>query len=292
MNMKKLNMYFYAAIAALTIVAYSCNDLDESLFENNNELINAISDAEKQEVSIEELPISIQEVVESEFANEEVINAYLAPGLGYELSLISSTGLELGAVSEAYFGLQGNYLSENGEGPQRRRKGRRPGPKCFEFVFPITFTMPDGSELTLEDKEGFRDVHEWYKSNPDYIERPDVQFPVDIIFDGDSLVTITSEEEWVAVHDHCQAMREELKCFSFVYPISFTMADESVITLETSDDFSLLREWHEANPDLRGKPELNFPVDVVFDDGEILTIDSREALHELRRTCRAETING
>ena len=30
--------------------------------------------------------------------------------------------------------------------------------ECYSFVYPITFTMPDGSTMTLESEEGFREM--------------------------------------------------------------------------------------------------------------------------------------
>ena len=56
--------------------------------------------------------------------------------------------------------------------------------ECFELVFPVTYIMPDGSTYEIssdEDESGWEELKEWYDSNPDSDQRPELQYPVDII---------------------------------------------------------------------------------------------------------------
>ena len=79
--------------------------------------------------------------------------------------------------------------------------------KCFDLVFPITFIMPDESTITIENKEGYGILREWYAANPDATEKPVLQFPVDIVYEteeGDSTVTINNEEEMRSAHEDCR----------------------------------------------------------------------------------------
>ena len=46
------------------------------------------------------------------------------------------------------------------------RENRFGKSKCFEFVFPHTLKLPDGTTLTLNAKEDFEQVRAWYKENP------------------------------------------------------------------------------------------------------------------------------
>ena len=80
--------------------------------------------------------------------------------------------------------------------------------ECFQLVFPITFTMPDGSiiSVTSDDEEGWSDLKDWYEENSDSEERPTLHYPVEIVYetdDGDSLVTIDNEEEMIAAKQDC-----------------------------------------------------------------------------------------
>ncbi len=79
--------------------------------------------------------------------------------------------------------------------------------ECFTFVFPISFTMPDGSSITLESEAGFRELEYWYESNSDYDEEPSFQYPIDIIFrdeEGEIPITINSDEELDEAEENCE----------------------------------------------------------------------------------------
>ena len=82
--------------------------------------------------------------------------------------------------------------------------------ECFELVYPITFTMPDGSSITIEtdDEGGWDELKDWYDENEGYEEvRPELEYPVDIVYEtdeGDVTVTINNEEEMNAAKEECQ----------------------------------------------------------------------------------------
>ena len=81
--------------------------------------------------------------------------------------------------------------------------------ECFELVLPVTFVMPDGSVVTVENEDGYTALREWYVANPDSEEEPVLQYPVDIIYyneDGEegTIVTINNEEEMEAAKAECE----------------------------------------------------------------------------------------
>ena len=70
--------------------------------------------------------------------------------------------------------------------------------ECFQYVLPVTFLMPDGSTIIVEDEEGWYSLREWYEDNREYEEEPDIQYPIDIsqeTEEGFITVTLTSGEE-------------------------------------------------------------------------------------------------
>ena len=80
--------------------------------------------------------------------------------------------------------------------------------ECFELVLPVTFVMPDGSVVTVENEDGYMTLREWYVANPDSEEEPVLQYPVDIVYyneDGEegTIVTINNEEEMEAAKAEC-----------------------------------------------------------------------------------------
>ena len=78
--------------------------------------------------------------------------------------------------------------------------------ECFEYVLPVTFLMPDGSTITVEDEEGWYSLRVWYEENRGYEEEPDIQYPIDIsqeTEEGSITVTLTSGEEMEEVYSEC-----------------------------------------------------------------------------------------
>ena len=133
--------------------------------------------------------------------------------------------------------------------------------ECYTFVFPISFTMPDGSILTLESESGFREVEFWYESNSEYNQEPSLQYPIDIIIrndEGETITTINNDEELEIVEEGCESEEgdwydeeSDSECYIFVFPISFTMPDGSNITISNDDEegWYVLRSWYETNSD-------------------------------------------
>ena len=169
--------------------------------------------------------------------------------------------------------------------------------ECFELVFPVTYIMPDGSTYEIssdEDESGWEELKEWYDSNPDSDQRPELQYPVDIItWENEESVTITinSEEEMIAAKEECREMWGEesdrddgAACYAFVYPISYTMPDGSVIEITTDEDESgwmAIREYYQSNPSEESEPSLQYPVDIIFrteDGNETVTVNSADDL--------------
>ena len=77
---------------------------------------------------------------------------------------------------------------------------------CFEYVLPVTFLMPDGSTITVEDEEGWYSLRVWYEENRGYEEEPSIQYPIDIsqeTEEGLITVTLTRGEEMEEVYSEC-----------------------------------------------------------------------------------------
>lgn len=161
-----------------------------------------------------------------------------------------------------------------------RRRGR-----CFKLVFPVTFTMPDGSEITLESEDDWELINAWYEANPDESERPALVYPVDIMYRGDSIVTVNSAEEMRAARAICEVNRDRNRCFSIEFPLSFTMPDDTEITLESREEWTVIKAWYDANPDVEERPDLVFPITITYEDGSAVTINSEEELSAAKADC-------
>ena len=163
--------------------------------------------------------------------------------------------------------------------------------ECFELVLPVSFVMPDGSTITIENDSGWVDLRSWYETNPDTEGRPELQYPVDILFD-DETVTINNAEEMNMVKRECWEYEDEgRECFGLVYPVTFIMPDGSSIVVATDDEngWQEVKNWYDANPESEERPTLQYPVDIIYrtiDGDSTVTINNEEEMEAAKDDCR------
>jgi len=85
-------------------------------------------------------------------------------------------------------------------------RGEENDKRCFSFVFPVSFIMPDGSTLTASDEEDLSaQMKAFFESYDGEKKRPELVFPVDLTFEDGSVLTVNSHEEMKqAWKDNCR----------------------------------------------------------------------------------------
>jgi hypothetical protein len=267
--------------ALSTFVFTSCSDseMPDTMAADDTALITQIENAAKVTVASNSLPVESKTVFNGELADSYVANVQLAAGLGYKVAVVTDNASKEEATSDVYFSLKGKYLADTNAKRMKRRH------KCFDFVYPIEFLMPDDSSITLASKEEWSLIKDWYDLNPDATERPELLFPVDITLEDGTLQTLLDSSELDAIKDSCKKGKDKRKCFKLVLPVSFTMPDATVIDITERADFRLLREWHKANPNATEKGSLNFPVDVEYKDGTKGTLNEETEFDAAKDAC-------
>ena len=163
--------------------------------------------------------------------------------------------------------------------------------ECFELILPVSFVMPDGSTITVENDSGWVDLRSWYETNPDTEGRPELQYPVNILFD-DETVTINNAEEMNMVIRECWEYEAEgRECFGVVDPVTFIMPDGSSIVVATDDEngWQEVKNWYDANPESEERPTLQYPVDIIYrtiDGDSTVTINNEEEMEAAKDDCR------
>ena len=74
--------------------------------------------------------------------------------------------------------------------------------ECFEFVYPISFVLPDGSEITINNDEDWDKIDLWYEENKDSEEEPEIVYPFDVIVENE-IITVESEEDLDRLEEVC-----------------------------------------------------------------------------------------
>ena len=289
----KLSILGFLAIVMLAFTSCSKNDSKINDGNNDADLIAAIQKAtNKQNISVGELPAPSITVLNEDYSDNYIEVAKLAPELGYEVDMRCEKGPRVGEQRQAYFDLRGRELraDRDGKGDGKGDKGDDKGDgkkNCFKLVLPVTFTMPDGSEITIEEREDFLLIRAWYEEHPDVKEKPELQYPVDIEYRDGKVVTINNNEEMIEAKKECNdKVWHKRRCFELVYPVTFIMPDGSEIVLNSKEDRILIRQWYEAHPDVAEKPELQFPVDIKYKDGTVKTINNKEEMMEAKKGCK------
>jgi hypothetical protein len=271
----------FTALLMSTLLFTSCSDSAEVPLDETS-LIEKIETAtNKQVVAIEDLPVATTAALSADYLDSYFTSAELAPGLGYRVATATDNLERTEQTSDVFFTLDGNRLSDTREASRRRRN------RCFSFVFPVTFIMPDDTNITLESRDDWVLIRTWYTDNPDVNERPELVFPVDIMFEDGEVQTIVDLEELREVKSACREDRNRRRCFKLNLPLTFFMPDNSTITVTVRDDWSLVRAYYIANPDDVGtKPELVYPVDATFRDGSVVTFANEDEMLAARAECR------
>ena len=176
----------------------------------------------------------------------------------------------------------------------------RPGDhwqKCFEFVYPVTYIMPDGSTVTGADQDEVRaNIKAWYDAHPDVTEKPELQYPVDVILlRNDEQITIANADEMRRLKQRCHRDRppqpgdHARRCFDLVYPVTYIMPDGSTVTgADAAELRAIIKAWYDAHPDVTERATLQYPVDVILRNGTELTIDNADEMKRLLRRCHAK----
>ncbi|PLX11806.1 MAG: hypothetical protein C0598_07260 [Marinilabiliales bacterium] len=256
----------------------------------DSELIEAIINAaDKQVVEFNSLPEDAQSTLNSKYFDSDVDIALIAPKLGYEVELFTISGSKAGEQKQVYFALDGRMLmsyynkgdGDKGDGSDKQR--------CFEFIYPVTYVLPDGTEVTIDskdDEEGWNEIKNWYINHPDVAQKPQLQFPVDIKFKDGTIKTISSNKQLRRVFRMCN--NDKSRCFHFIYPVTYILPDGTEVIIDSKDDvegWTEIKDWYINHPDVAQKPAIKFPVDIKF-KGEIKTLENEMQLRRVRKACK------
>lgn len=170
---------------------------------------------------------------------------------------------------------------------------------CYDFVFPITFNLVDGSTAVVESQEDFANLI--FSDNPPV----DFAFPISLqSIDNDEILVANNEEELNTLIEDCPEIwggddddddddddwdnwgndsipfLGSIACYDIIFPITFTLVDGTTATLETEEGFANL--IFSDNPPVG----LVFPVNLQnMDTDEVVTVNSEDEIEDLIEDC-------
>ena len=155
---------------------------------------------------------------------------------------------------------------------------------CFDFVYPVTLTMPNGCAHTVYNIDEMTNLPKTYDDKtPNFDVKPVIQFPVDILFKDFLSKTINSEDELLLAKKECE---EEGGCFELGYPQTYVMVDGTAFSANNEEELKMaMTTWYDANSDSEEKPTLEYPVTITFKDGTAASIESETAMIQAKEDC-------
>lgn len=156
---------------------------------------------------------------------------------------------------------------------------------CFNFVYPITLSYNNGTQITVANFAGLLEILTSENSTL-YIEG--IVFPFQVQQEG-AITTITNETEFFALLQDCanvQVVNDfvfDFTCYSIVYPIQIINANNQTVTITTQAE---LMQYASATPTGTSTYQLNlvFPISVIQNNQTIL-INDLYGFFELNNDC-------
>lgn len=179
---------------------------------------------------------------------------------------------------------------------------------CYELVFPVQFTLPDG---TVVDANSYDDIkaalRTYFEANGgpgkgrrgDFFRKIAFTYPISVVAEDGTVITVNNEQELADLradcgggsfgqHGHHGHGQHGLSCFTINFPISIAFPDGT--TQEVADRQAMktaIRTWKAANPTATERPTIVFPISVTMTaDSSTVTVNSADELRQLKKDCK------
>ena len=307
----------YINLLLIVVVIFSCSETetDPVLNLSVREHIELIKNHDnKIEISFDDLPEVSQNYINSLENNITAEQILHAQNIGYEVKIKRESRSLVSLLNSLYI-----YFDQNGDilfddNYDQDNDGdydvfdEWENFMCFDIQFPISITMPDGSQISVgNEDELYEAVEFYYEMSDEFDDLPELNFPFNIVFyyedengnENEEVVGVGSYEELEMYFEMCDDGWDEddgwddegwfeIDCVDLVYPISIVNPEGDIISVESEDSLhEYIDQYYEnCNSDNCGDFTLAYPLTVEYysetnDQVQTLTINSEEELEEL-----------
>lgn len=167
---------------------------------------------------------------------------------------------------------------------------------CYEIVYPVSYTVQDGTTFTGNREELEAQLEEWYTAHPDAEKNAELVFPIEIIWlESNETITIESFEDLAHLRERCrfheddESSEDRADCITYVFPLSMTLPDGSIISGNEEELDFLIDEWYKDNPTSDREPQLVFPIEIYLPSRDVpVTVNNLEELERYYELCDEE----
>ena len=305
----------YINLLLIVVVIFSCSETetDPVLNLSVKEHIELIKNHDnKIEISFDDLPEVSQNYINSLENNITAEQILHAQNIGYEVK-IKRESRSLASLLNSlyiYFDQNGDILFDDNYDEDNDGDydifDEWENFMCFDIQFPISVSMPDGSQISIgNEDELYEAVELYYEMSNEYDGLPEINFPINIVFyfddengnEMEEMVGVGSYEELEMYFEICEDGWDdndhdwdwdEMECVELVYPISIENPEGEVITVDSEYElYEYIDQYYQNcnSDDCFGEFELVFPLTIEYysetnEQNQILTISSQEELDE------------
>lgn len=153
---------------------------------------------------------------------------------------------------------------------------------CFEFIYPLTFELTDGSVLEVDNHRALMKYKSSWKQNEEY---PNLKFPIEVKWTGREPMVVESQEMLDRHMARCKKHESAQKknCFEFIYPITFDMSDGSELQVDNHRAMVKYKSLWKQNKEL---PNVKFPIEVKWPGKDVMVVQSQEMLDRHIARCK------
>ena len=174
---------------------------------------------------------------------------------------------------------------------------------CFELVFPVTLSLPDGTTAEVDSYDEMTQSFRAFFAANGHLgggrrPHPSFVFPVSVVSQDGELITLNNEDELRRLRTACDGgrfgqhdprghARRWLSCFEITFPVSIEFPDGTTAQANNREALhQIIRTWKQNNPGVDERPQVVFPMTVkLTEDGTLVTVENREELHRLKESC-------
>ncbi|MBK9014045.1 MAG: hypothetical protein IPM82_08120 [Saprospiraceae bacterium] len=215
----------------------------------------------------------------------------LYPTIAFPINVILADGTPVSVADEAGI----NALFEECFGTWEPEE---PTGICFEYVFPVTVALPDGTTATANSYEELDQVFTaWFEAHPENpSEFPTIAYPMNLQLENGELVTVNNDDEFYAIIDDCYGGEgggfED--CFTFNYPLTLVLPDGSTPAINNDEElWTAIFDFYENNPNSEEDPSFQYPISVTLTaDGSVVSVNNDDELNAIFEECYDCVVNG
>ncbi len=184
---------------------------------------------------------------------------------------------------------------------------------CYELVFPVSLTLPDGSTITATSYDDLRTQLEKFFGTPNGMHhhghilgnnghdpnhpRPEFVFPITILNQAGEAIVVGSGSQLDSLRALCAGSFDHhgwqghghhgLTCFEIVFPVTVQFPDSTTAPAADQTTFhDLVKAWFQSHPNTPGHPTFVFPITVRMKaDSTLVTVNSKDEFHKLKEDC-------